>query len=209
MPYIPPKNRPAIDEKVDVLAEELAESMVAANQTAEVSTHYREAFMEVANWIASVESGVSSPPETAAQKLGAMIIEKAAGYEQTGAWTGELNYAITILIQVVPIKMYRKGAWSEPLRYWLYAQTVGALTRTAYELHAKMQNDYVGNGLAGVFEDIKDEYKRRVNTAYEAAQINKSGDCYDYVPYRTQLTPFAVGDVEGFIEIQLPRQEPK
>ena len=38
-----------------------------------------------------------------------------------------------------------------------------------------------------MFEDIKDEYKRRVNSAYEAAQILKSGDCYDYVPFRTQL----------------------
>jgi len=48
-----------------------------------------------------------------------------------------------------------------------------------------------------------------VNTAYEAAQINKSGDCYDHVPYRTKLTPFSVGETEGFIEIQLPYQEPK
>ncbi len=33
---------------------------------------------------------------------------------------------------------------------------------------------------------MKDEYKRRANTAYEAAQIKKPGDCYD-APYHTEL----------------------
>lgn len=209
MPYIPPQNRPDLDTKVDALAEEIALALIENDHTAELSTHYRHALMEIAAFIAKLEAEPDAAPATKAQELAAMIVEKAKSYDQKGAWTGELNYSITMFIQLVPYKMYKKGAWSQPMRYWIYAQTVGALTRTAYDVHGKMPDDYIGNGLAGVFEDIKDEFKRRVNTAYEAAQIIKSGDCYDYVPYRTQLTPFKAGDVEGFIEIMQEYREPK
>lgn len=66
----------------------------------------------------------------------------------------------------------------------------------------------MGNGLTGVFEDVKDEYKRRVNTAYEAAQILKSGDCYELAPYRTQLVADTVDGVAGWQEVMLPRRDP-
>ena len=125
-----------------------------------------------------------------------------------GGWTGELNYAITMLIQHVPHEMRLRKAWDESLRYWIYAETVGALTRTAYDLHVRTGDDYIGNGLTGVFEDIKDEYKRRVNTAYEAAQILKSGDCYDLAPFRTRLVAATVDGVAGYQEVMLPRQNP-
>ena len=207
MPYIPPQNRPDIDEKVDVLAEQISVDLISEGHTAEISVRYRKVFMEIANFISSIERDINTSPDNAVAELAATIVDKATAYNQVGAWTGELNYAITMLIQMVPYKMHKKGIWSEALRYWLYAQTVGALTRTAYDLHIKMDNDYVGNGLAGVFEDIKDEYKRRVNIPYEAAQINKSGDCFDHSPYRTKLVPFAVDDTEGFIEVQLPSQD--
>ena len=207
MPYIPPCNRPEIDEKVDVLAEKISAELIAKGETAEISVLYRSAFKSVASHIASLEYDMNLSTESAEEELAYVIVEKAAMYDQVGAWVGELNYAITMLIQMVPYKMHKKGVWSEALRYWLYAQTVGALTRTAYELHSKMKNDYVANGLIGVFEDIKDEYKRRVNIPYEAAQINKSGDCFDHSPYRTKLVPFRVNDTEGFIEVQLPSQE--
>lgn len=70
-----------------------------------------------------------------------------------------------------------------------------------------MADDYTGNALAGVFEDVKDEYKRRVNTAYEAAQILKSGDCYEYSPFQTQLVAVNVDGVAGFQEVMLPRRQ--
>ena len=142
-----------------------------------------------------------------AQQLAATIVEAARGYGVQGGWTGELNYAITMLIQLVPYEMCRRKAWEESLRYWIYAETVGALTRTAYDLHGRTGDDFIGNGLTGVFEDIKDEYKRRVNSAYEAAQILKSGDCYDYVPFRTRLVAATVDGVSGYQEVMLPRQE--
>ena len=161
--------------------------MIEQRHTAEISTHYRRAFLEIAGYIAALEQKRGRSPASKAQQLAATIVDVARGYGVKGGWTGELNYAITMLIQLVPYEMQRRKAWEESLRYWIYAETVGALTRTAYDLHARTGDDYIGNGLAGVFEDIKDEYKRRVNSAYEAAQILKSGDCYDYVPFRTQL----------------------
>jgi hypothetical protein len=207
VPYIPPANRPAIDEKVGALAEEIAAVMIREKHTAAVSVHYRRAFLEIARFITALEQKVAGAPSSRAQQLAATIVETARGYGIQGGWTGELNYAITRLIQFVPYEMHRRKAWEDSLRYWIYAETVGALTRTAYDLHAGTADDYIGNGLTGVFEDVKDEYKRRVNSAYEAAQILKSGDCFDYVPFRTQLVSATVGGVSGHQEVMLPRQE--
>ena len=209
MPYIPPANRPAIDEKVQALAHEIAGRMIDQRHTAEISTHYRGAFLEMAEYIEAMENSTAAAPASKAQQLAATIVEVARGYGVKGGWTGELNYAITMLIQLVPYQMQCSKAWDESLRYWIYAETVGALTRTAYDLHTRTADDYIGNGLTGVFEDIKDEYKRRVNSAYEAAQILKSGDCYDYVPFRTQLVPTTVAGTAGYQEVMLPRQDRK
>lgn len=206
MPYISAANRPAIDEKVAALAEEIAAAIVAQRQTAEISTHYRRAFMETAEFLAAAERGAAAQPASAAEWLAATIIQTACGSGVKGSWAGELNYAITRLIQRVPHTLQLRKAWDDPLRYWIYAQTVGALTRTAYDLHSRMADDYVGNALAGVFEDVKDEYKRRVNAAYEAAQILKSGDCYEYSPFQTQLVAVNIGGVAGFQEVMLPRR---
>jgi len=209
MPYIPPANRPILDEKVRVLAEDIARTMTEKGQTAEISTHYRRVFLEIAEYIAALEANRAAAPESKAQQLAAAIVEAARVYGTKGGWTGELNYAITMLIQRVPYQMQCGKVWEESLRYWIYAETVGALTRTAYDLHRTTADDYVGNGLTGVFEDVKDEYKRRVNSAYEAAQILKSGDCYDFVPFRTQLVATTVGGAAGYQEVMLPRQDPK
>jgi len=206
MPYISAANRPAINEKVVALADEIAAAMIQKKHTAEISTHYRRAFLEIADFITAMELGMACTAASRAQHLAATIVETARGSGAQGGWTGELNYAITMLIQLVPHEMRLRKAWDESLRYWIYAETVGALTRTAYDLHSRTGNDYIGNGLTGVFEDIKDEYKRRVNTAYEAAQILKSGDCYDYVPFRTRLVPATVDGVAGYQDVMLPKQ---
>jgi hypothetical protein len=208
MPYIPPQNRPAINERVDALAGKIADSLADNDETAEISVYYRDAFSGIADSIAALEAG-ESVVQGEAGALAACIVETAAGYGQKGGWTGELNYAVTMLIQAVPFKLYKRGVWAECLRYWLHAQTVGALTRTAYDIHERFGNGWIGNGLAGVFEDIKDELKRRVNTAYEAAQINKSGDCFQMMPFRTRLVPMEKDGVEGYIEILQKQQEPE
>lgn len=209
MPYIPPANRPPIDEAVGALAEEIASRLAEGGHTVEVSVEYRGALNAVAGFIADLERDPSAAPKTAPERLAAVIVQTARGYKQQGGWLGELNYAVTRLVQAVPAAMVRRGAWTEYLRYWLYAETVGALTRVAYDIHDSLGDDWIANGLAGVFEDIKDEYKRRVNSAYEAAQIRKSGDCYDLAPFHTQLVATTVGGVEGWIEVMLAQHEPE
>jgi len=206
MPYIPPQNRPAIDEAVSALAREIAGVMTQNRETAEISTRLRAAFVSIARHIIAAEKGESPAADTVAATLAQQILDTAAGYGLKGGWTGELNYALTRLVQAVPHELKTAGTWDESLRYWIYAETVGALVRTAWDLHAQCGDDYVGNGLCGVLIDIKDEYKRRVNTAYEAAQIRKSGDCFDLVPYRTELVATEVGGVKGWQEVMLDRQ---
>ena len=56
----------------------------------------------------------------------------------------------------------------------------------------------------GVLTDIKDEYKWRVNRAYEMEQILKSGDCYD-TPYFTKLIEVVdeTGKLVGYTDLYL------
>lgn len=60
----------------------------------------------------------------------------------------------------------------------------------------------------GVLQDVSAEHKRRVNVAYEAAQIVKSGDCYD-TPYYTRLVEVVDKDGKhvGHFEVMLKRSE--
>jgi hypothetical protein len=210
MPYIPPQNRPAIDQRAEALADRIALRLEKENLTAAISEVYRDSFMKIARGIAALEKGAAPPqPADEEQALAQTIVAAAKAYQQQGGFLGELNYALTRLIQLVPYRMHQRGVWKEALRYWLYAETVGALVRTSYELHAAFGNDWISNGMAGVFEDVKDEYKRRVNTAYEALQILKSGDCYEKAPFHTQLVEFETGGAKGWIEVMLPKQELK
>jgi hypothetical protein len=214
MPYVPTGDRPALDAQVDVLAGEIATQLTEGGLTAELSELYRDSFMGIADTISRAEERPSLTDKVSpgSQALGEEIVDVAEKYGYKGAWLGELNYAVTRLIQAVPLKMVQEGEWSEALRYWLYAETVGALTRTASDIHQNTGNDWVSNGLVGVLEDVRDEYKRRVNTSYEAAQIIKSGDCYELTPYRTEVVK-ARGEtpdgrqVEGFMEVMLPKQD--
>jgi len=210
MPYIPPHNRPLIDQRVEALAERLAAGLEKENITAALSELYRESFVKIARAIFESETGQPTDlPHDEEQALAQSVVAAAKAYNQPGGFLGELNYALTRLIQWVPWCMHKKGVWKEALRYWLYAETVGALVRTGYEIHSSFGNDWIANGLVGVFEDVKDEYKRRVNTAYEALQIRKSGDCYDKSPFHTQLVEFEAAGCKGWIEIMLPQLELK
>src|SRR3974390_1512356 len=102
MPYIPAANRPEIDEKVVALADEIATAMIRDQHTAEISMHYRRVFLEIADFLAAREYGTPNPPASAAQRLAATIVDTARTSGVKGGWVGELNYAITRLIQHVP-----------------------------------------------------------------------------------------------------------
>ena len=122
--------------------------------------------------------------DVAVEKLANAICDVSIPYKYDGAFLGELNYSITRLIQRIPQLMVDKGFFKSALRYWIYA------------------------GIAGVLIDIKDEYKRRVNTSYEAAQIVKSGDCYD-TPYYTKLVEIIdqIGKVVGYQEVMIKKED--
>jgi hypothetical protein len=153
MPYIPPQNRPAIDQCAEALAGRIANRLEKETITAAVSEIYRESFMKIARAIVALETGkAQTRPADEEQALAASVVTAAKAYNQPGGFLGELNYALTRLIQLVPFVMYKRGAWKEALRYWLYAETVGALVRTSYEIHATMGDDWRANGIAGVFE---------------------------------------------------------
>lgn len=109
-------------------------------------------------------------------------VSKRHGYE--AAFAGELNYSITRLLQEIPRELIKQGVLKEELRYWIQPLMYGVLLDVAFE------------------------HKRRVNVAYEAAQIVKSGDCYD-TPYYTRLLEVVdkQGNHVGYQEVMLKRSE--
>ncbi len=161
---------------------------------------YKSVFLKVAQCLRFVVRG--SEADSSEANLAKAIYEVGAKYNYEGAYVGEFNYAFTRLIQRVPQLKVANGDWAQELRYWLYDFTVEALTSASYK------TEYLEIGVSGVFEDIKDEYKRRVNTAYEAEQILKSGDCYN-APYYTRLVEVVdeTGKLIGYQEIMLKRND--
>ncbi|PJE50760.1 MAG: hypothetical protein COV29_03450 [Candidatus Yanofskybacteria bacterium CG10_big_fil_rev_8_21_14_0_10_36_16] len=135
-------------------------------------------------------------------RLAKAIFEVSLRHKYDGAYLGELNYAVTQFIQLVPRKKVEIGDWNEEFRYWIYARTVSALNCVAHVLAGRARE------ACGVFEDVKDEYKRRVNSAYEAVQIIKNGDCFD-TPYYTRLIEVVDnrGDHVGYQEVMLKRSK--
>lgn len=119
-------------------------------------------------------------PAAAAAATAIAEVAKAYGYE--AAFAGELNFFLTRLLQHLPRELVRCGTTKEELRYWIQPL------------------------MYGVLFDVALEHKRRVNVAYEAAQIVKSGDCYD-TPYYTRLVEVVDerGNVIGHQEIMLKR----
>ncbi len=109
-------------------------------------------------------------------------VAKRNGYD--GAFAGTLNYSLTRLLQELPRELVKTGQFKEEMRYWFQPL------------------------LYGVLQDVALEHKLRVNTAYEAAQIVKSGDCYD-TPYYTRLVEVVDSDGNhvGYQHVMVERSE--
>ena len=206
IPYVPSekigkKDRVLIDVEVNKLAQK-----IAANTPTNFSVldAYKTEFSGIGSALLNLVKGSAYNASLEAFQLASTIFDVAKGYNYEGAFLGELNYAITRLIQRVPQIKVSLGQYEEKseLRYWLYAITVEALIFASDQFKAS------GIGISGVFEDIKDEYKRRVNVAYEAAQIIKSGDCYT-TPWYTRLIEVVdeSGKLLGHQEVMLKRSE--
>lgn len=180
MPYVPSKktdgkstDREVISVVVEELSQDLAFQIVKNSDVKKILTG---SFASIGNMIIDNFRDYSSEA-----KFVETVLTVGEKYEYEGAFLGELNYGITRVIQRVPQILAQQGkcglSVGKELRYWLYAMIVASLISVANKLSV------IDNiGVSGVFEDIKDEYKVRVNKSYEIAQILKSGDCYD-TPY--------------------------
>ena len=208
MPYVPSmktdgksNDRELIDAKVEVVATRIA---ARTESNFDLSEAYGTVFMDIGEYLENLYRGSIGVPSDDVGQLSETIFNVGKKYNYEGAFLGELNYAITRLIQRVPQIKVKLGLWEakSEIRYWLYAITTETLFMVAS--HYKCS----GIGIGGVFLDIKDEYKRRVNTAYEAAQIIKSGDCYD-TPYYTRLMEVLdeEGSLIGYQEIMVERSK--
>ncbi len=203
MPYIAAEDRPPLDAKVEVLADELADRLSdTMNGDTELSLCYKEAFLSISNMLQRLQEGEKKTARGGAERLAHEIFVGAEKHGYRGAWLGGLDYALTRLIQVVPTKMIAKKAWKEEFRFWVYVQTAGALERAAMTVHSQDKDGWVADALVGTLMDVKDEYKRRVNSAYEAVQVSKAGDCYT-TRYRTEIADIKdeKGNVTGYREI--------
>ena len=212
MPYISSKktdgismSRETIDEAVDELAEVAAERIVNNLSVIPVYTHiFEETSYRLKLFLEKrISVGLSTFTRTLeTDKLAYAIFEVSEVQNYEGAFLGHFNYAITRFIQRVPQIKVARGQWDKEFSYWYYAATIEAL-----RFGARFSDD-LKIGISGVYEDIKDEYKRRVNTAYEAEQIIKSGDCYD-TPYYTKLVEVVneAGEHIGYQEVMLKRSD--
>lgn len=206
MPYVPSKktdgesnDRIRIDAKVIELSRDIV-NRISTNR--EILLGYLEEFIKIGTELIEFEkySILEYPAKDKDNSLAGVIYDVGKKYNYQGAFLGELNYAITRLIQEVPKELVKQGKQVKELRYFIYAYTVEALVKTTYYFN-RSPDMY---GIAGVFEDIKDEYKVRVNKSYEIAQILKSGDCYD-TPYFNKVVEVIneEGTVVGHTYIEL------
>lgn len=213
MPYVPSKktdgkstDREVLDVAVEQLAQTIARERVDNIQNLSLKRAYQKSFSDIGDVLTELLNGwyesryIKDTPEAS---LARTIYDIGLTYGYEGAYLGELNYAITRLIQRVPQIKVALGDWNDEFRYWVYAATASALIYASRRYFEKDDDRWA---LGGVFGDIKDEYKRRVNTAYEAAQIVKSGDCYN-TPYYTRLAGVVdeAGKLIGSVEIMLKR----
>ncbi len=117
-----------------------------------------------------------------AKALADGIAQVAEKYHYDGAFLGEMNYALTRLIQHLPRSLMATNQTKDETRYWLQA------------------------GLFGVLLDVALEYKVRVNQSYEIEQIKKSGDCYDTPFYNKPVEVVdETGKSVGYVYLNMKR----
>lgn len=209
MPYVPgikttppAGDRSILDPHIERLAE-LAAGKITENH--DLIRIYESAFLSVADILVNLlrEKGHTSLASDAEVDLAKAIYTVSAKYDYWGAFLGEFNYVWTRFIQRVPQIKVALGHWkvSDELRYWLDCCTVEALT------YAATRTLSWGIGLSGAFEDIKDEFKIKVNQAYEMAQARKNGECYDTPWYMRQvpITDEQTGENIGYVYVAVKR----
>jgi len=205
MPYVPSEktvppaeDRVMLDAVVRPLADEAASRITNNMSLVKV---YQDIFIKVSKQLDILLAG-KQIKDSVESRVAQAVYGLKQKYDYEGAHLGELNYAFTMFIQWVPEAKVKRGEWKEEFRYWVYALTVKALT------YAQSHTETLKSGVSGVWEDIKDEYKREMNPAYEAAQMVKSGHCY-FGPWYNRLIELVdeAGKHVGYQEVMLKRSE--
>ncbi len=212
MPYVEKHDRRKMEAYITALAEDVARQLASVGKTPErqeaaLGVMYKHIMLEMTNAIVDKESGSDAVPKTAAQRLGHQLFDvaKRKGGSIKVDWLGNLNYATTRLIQIVPHIMVAEHGWKEEFNNSIYTMTAGALEQTAMEIRTRYvpgNIEWVLDGLVGVLFDITDEYKRRVNIAYRAVQIKDLGDSFD-APFRTEVVENEITGNKGYQEIMM------
>ncbi len=183
MPYVKESHRKKLDPLIEVISDELARAASVLEKPQEIGEIYFSTFLEISRLLKELATGSRlSLTSGSTQRLAKVIFE--VGTEDKSFWAGDLNYALTRVIQIVPRKLVEKRKWEKEFRYWTYAVTSGALESTALAISREAwpkeeEEPWLDVVLVGVLLDIKDEYKRRVNAPYEIEQQRVNGDCYD------------------------------
>lgn len=186
MPYIVPESR----EQLEPFIEDVVNEISTRFQTdGELVRALVEAFLTISGSIKAYFSNHELNKHNAYQTLGLKIvrgISSTDSYEIRMGWAGDLNYCITRILILLPKKLMLLGILKKEFAYWMYACFVGALFEIANIVADTSGQDDIRGCLAGVFIDIKDEYKWRVNRAYERIKIQENGDCYKDAPFYTE-----------------------
>ncbi len=184
MPYVKESHRKKLDPFLNLVAEELVKSSAALEKPQEIGHVYFTSFFDITLSVKELALGkpIGSTNSSTSEDLAKAIYE--AGSDDGGFWAGDLNYALTRLLQIVPHRLVAQKRWDREFRYWTYAVTAGALEKTVLAINEQgakstQEKIWIDIALVGVLTDIKDEYKRRVNTPYEEEQRRINGDCYD------------------------------
>ena len=215
MPYVEKADRQRLDAYITAEAEDIVRRLSGKSggssggqQDRDLCELYKHDLIEMAEAVIGRERGMDEPPLTPAQRLGQQLFDvaKRKGGSIRVDWLGNLNYVVTRLIQIVPRMLVTKDMRESEFTHALYLLTSSAIEQTALEIRTRRlppNIEWVLDGLVGVLFDIKDEYKRRVDIAYEAVRIKSLGDSYD-TPFRTEVVEVTSGNGnKGYQEIMM------
>jgi hypothetical protein len=130
-------HRIKLDPTLNLVAQELSERAAKLGDIPQkIGQLYFETFYETAELVKqlALDRSFKEDDHHHSSNQGILSLARAileAGDQDGSFWAGDLNYAITRIIQLVPKDLVQKKKWDREFRYWTYAVTVGALQRTA------------------------------------------------------------------------------
>lgn len=186
MPYIEQKDRAELDPLIENAVEEICDRF---QHDKELIKSIVEALITMAGAIKAHFDHQHINLHNTYQTLALKIvngIDNNDPYDIRMRWAGWLNYSVSRILVLLPKRLVATGYFKKEFAYWIYACMVGALGEATNIVTDISGQDDIRGCLVGVFTDIKDEYKWRVNRAYERVKIAENGDVFLDAPYYTE-----------------------